>query len=79
MKGLPGQRKPAAVRGRSRGPACPRCDPLQRENESLQQETGRLRRQAEAQKGENARLREGLSEASPRWQATGRPLLEGCP
>jgi len=72
-----GRRRIAALRGGSPAVTCPRCEPLSRENEALQQELEKLRKQAAAQKDENARLREGFLEAHRAAKRQAAPFSKG--
>ncbi len=81
MKGVlrSAQQVLAAVGGRSAGSPCRQCDPLQREYQALEREMETLRKQAEAQVEENARLRESLSEADRAGKRQAAPFSRGAP
>ena len=74
-----GKRIVEALRGSSPAPGCPRCEPLRRENEALQQEMARLRTENQAQKEETARLRERVEEAHRAGKRQAAPFSKGPP
>jgi transposase len=74
-----GNRIVEALRGSSPAPDCPRCEPLRRENEALQQEMERLRQENQAQKEENARLRESVEQAHRAGKRQAAPFSKGPP